>query len=78
MNDPGAVNLEEHEVAIASGSRTLRGTLSQPRGASAAVILVFSRYGSRYPLGLEASVWYQRGSPVGSVSMVRSPKPRTP
>jgi putative phosphoribosyl transferase len=48
MNDPGASNVDEREVAIPAGGRTLRGTLRQPPGARAVVVFAHGSGSSRF------------------------------
>jgi putative phosphoribosyl transferase len=38
MSGPGAANIDEQEVAIAAGVRTIRGTLRRPHGSRAVVV----------------------------------------
>ena len=48
MNDPRTPNLDEQEVAIPAGRRTVRGTLSRPRGASAVVVFAHGSGSGRF------------------------------
>ena len=48
MNDPRTPALDEQEVAIPAGRRTLRGTLSRPRGASAVVVFAHGSGSGRF------------------------------
>ena len=48
MNDPDTPNLDEPEVAIPAGRRTVRGTLSRPRGASAVVVFAHGSGSGRF------------------------------
>ena len=48
MNDPGDSTVDEQEVAIPAGGRTIRGTLSRPRGAAAVVVFAHGSGSGRY------------------------------
>ena len=48
MNDPRTPALDEQEVAIPAGRRTVRGTLSRPRGASAVVVFAHGSGSGRF------------------------------
>ncbi len=48
MNGPGASNIEEQEVAIAAGGRTIRGTLRRPHGARAVVVFAHGSGSGRF------------------------------
>jgi putative phosphoribosyl transferase len=48
VNDPGVSKISEQEVAILSGGRTIRGTVSRPQGASAAVVFAHGSGSGRF------------------------------
>jgi putative phosphoribosyl transferase len=48
MNDPRTTSLDEQDVAIPAGRRTIRGTLSRPRGATAVVVFAHGSGSGRF------------------------------
>ena len=48
MNDPRTPSRDEKEVAIPAGRRTIRGTLSRPRGATAVVVFAHGSGSGRF------------------------------
>jgi len=48
MNDPGTSKVDEREVAIPAGGRTVRGTLRQPKGARSVVVFAHGSGSGRF------------------------------
>ena len=48
MNDPGASKIDEQEVAIPAGGRTIRGTLHRPEGAVGVVVFAHGSGSGRF------------------------------
>jgi putative phosphoribosyl transferase len=48
MNRPRKAEVEEQEVAIAAGGRTIRGTLGRPRGAAGVVVFAHGSGSGRF------------------------------
>jgi putative phosphoribosyl transferase len=48
MNDPGTPKVDEREVAIPAGGRTIRGTLRQPQGARSVVVFAHGSGSGRF------------------------------
>lgn len=48
MNDPGTSKVDEREVAIPAGGRTIRGTLRHPQGARSVVVFAHGSGSGRF------------------------------